>query len=100
MNLRQSTAQWVQGPNASLFQALKASLGKLPFIAEDLGYITREVNDLRKSLDIPGMKILQFGFGNKGAHVYLPHTIRHRLRRIHRNSRQRHRSWLVEHERD
>lgn len=64
---------WVQGPNASLFQALKASLGKLPFIAEDLGYITREVNDLRKSLDIPGMKILQFGFGNKGAHVYLPH---------------------------
>ena len=65
--------KWVQGPNASLFQALKASLGKLPFIAEDLGYITREVNDLRKSLDIPGMKILQFGFGNKGAHVYLPH---------------------------
>ncbi len=67
--------KWVQGPNASLFQALKAALGKLPFIAEDLGYITREVHDLRKALDIPGMKILQFGFGNKGAHVYLPHTI-------------------------
>jgi 4-alpha-glucanotransferase len=65
--------RWVQGPNASLFQALKSGLGKLPFIAEDLGYITREVHDLRKALDIPGMKILQFGFGNKGAHVYLPH---------------------------
>jgi 4-alpha-glucanotransferase len=65
--------RWVQGPNASLFQALKGALGKLPFIAEDLGYITREVHDLRKGLDIPGMKILQFGFGNKGAHVYLPH---------------------------
>lgn len=64
---------WVQGPNASLFQALKGALGKLPFIAEDLGYITREVHDLRKALEIPGMKILQFGFGNKGAHVYLPH---------------------------
>ena len=65
--------RWVLGPNVSLFQALRASLGKLPFIAEDLGYITREVHDLRKSLDIPGMKILQFGFGNKGAHIYLPH---------------------------
>jgi|HubBroStandDraft_6_1064221.scaffolds.fasta_scaffold87944_2 4-alpha-glucanotransferase len=64
---------WVQGPNASLFQALKSGLGKLPFIAEDLGYITRAVHDLRKALDIPGMKILQFGFGNKGAHIYLPH---------------------------
>lgn len=66
--------RWVQGPNASLFQALKGALGKLPFIAEDLGYITREVHDLRKGLEIPGMKILQFGFGNKGAHIYLPHT--------------------------
>ena len=64
---------WVEGPNASLFQALRNGLGKLPFIAEDLGYITRAVHDLRKALDIPGMKILQFGFGNKGAHVYLPH---------------------------
>ena len=65
--------RWVPGPNASLFEALKSGLGKLPFIAEDLGYITRAVHDLRKALDIPGMKILQFGFGNKGAHIYLPH---------------------------
>jgi 4-alpha-glucanotransferase len=65
--------RWVQGPNAALFQALRIGLGKLPFIAEDLGYITRAVDDLRKALNIPGMKILQFGFGNKGAHIYLPH---------------------------
>ena len=64
---------WVQGPNDSLFKALRSALGKLPFIAEDLGYITREVHDLRKSMDIPGMKILQFGFGDRGAHIYLPH---------------------------
>jgi len=64
---------WVQGPNENLFRALRTALGKLPFIAEDLGYITPEVHHLRKNLDIPGMKILQFGFGNKGAHVYLPH---------------------------
>jgi 4-alpha-glucanotransferase len=64
---------WVQGPNEGFFQALRTALGKLPFIAEDLGYITPEVHHLRKALEIPGMKILQFGFGNKGAHVYLPH---------------------------
>jgi 4-alpha-glucanotransferase len=65
--------RWVAGPNAGLFKALKSALGKLPFIAEDLGYITREVHDLRKNLKISGMKVMQFGFGNRGAHIYLPH---------------------------
>ena len=65
---------WVAGPNRGFFQCLRDALGKLPLIAEDLGYITPEVHALRRSLEIPGMKILQFGFGNKGAHVYLPHT--------------------------
>jgi 4-alpha-glucanotransferase len=65
--------QWVQGPNDDLFKALRSALGDLPFIAEDLGYITPEVTELRKKLDIPGMKVMQFGFGNRGAHKYLPH---------------------------
>ncbi len=64
---------WVRGPNRDLFTALQNALGKLPFIAEDLGLITPEVHDLRKELSIPGMKVLQFGFGNRGAHIYLPH---------------------------
>jgi len=65
--------RWAAGPNESFFQALENALGKLPFIAEDLGFITPEVIELRKLLEIPGMKVLQFGFGNKGAHIYLPH---------------------------
>lgn len=64
---------WTPGPNEDLFKTLKAALGTLPFIAEDLGYITPEVRELRKKLKIPGMKVIQFGFGNKGAHIYLPH---------------------------
>lgn len=64
---------WVLGPNEDLFNAVGNALGKLPFIAEDLGYITKEVTKLRKKLDIPGMKVLQFGFGDKGARIYLPH---------------------------
>src|SRR6266850_1714552 len=49
------------------------ALGELPFIAEDLGMITPEVIALRDRLRVPGMNVLQFGFGDKGAHVYLPH---------------------------
>ena len=65
--------RWVQGPNHHFFEVLGQALGGFPFIAEDLGMITQEVHELRKRLNIPGMKVLQFGFGNPGAHIYLPH---------------------------
>jgi 4-alpha-glucanotransferase len=64
--------KWVKGPCDGLFHALRASLGDLPFIAEDLGMITEEVHALRERLGVPGMKVLQFGFGDPGAHIYLP----------------------------
>jgi len=65
--------RWARGPNHDLFYALKSALGGLPFIAEDLGTITPEVEQLRRSFNLPGMRIMQFGFGNPGAHIYLPH---------------------------
>lgn len=64
---------WVKAPGAKLFDKLGEALGKLPFVAEDLGLITPEVEALRKQFDMPGMRIMQFGFGNRGAHNYLPH---------------------------
>lgn len=64
--------RWAEGPKDDLFDALRARLGDLPFIAEDLGHITPEVHALRKRLGIPGMKALQFGFGDRGSHIYLP----------------------------
>ena len=64
--------RWVKGPNDELFHALRNALGDLPFIAEDLGFITPEVHALRERLRIPGMRVMQFAFGNKGAHIYLP----------------------------
>jgi 4-alpha-glucanotransferase len=57
--------RWVEGPGDSLFQALQGALGKLPFIAEDLGYITPEVHELRDRWGFPGMRVLQFGFGDQ-----------------------------------
>ena len=65
--------RWVAGPRDDLFHALRQALGDLPFIAEDLGMITPEVHALRERLQIPGMRVLQFAFGNRGAHIYLPH---------------------------
>ncbi|HXY50753.1 MAG TPA: 4-alpha-glucanotransferase [Terriglobales bacterium] len=66
---------WVDGPKDHLFATLKEALGGLPFFAEDLGYITPEVHALRERLGIPGMAVLQFGFGDPGAHIYLPHRL-------------------------
>ncbi len=65
--------RWVDGPRDDLFQKLREALGGLPFFAEDLGLITPEVHALRDRLQIPGMAVLQFGFGDEGAHMYLPH---------------------------
>ncbi len=65
--------RWVDGPRDDLFAKLREALGGLPFFAEDLGYITPEVHALRERLQIPGMAVLQFGFGDEGAHMYLPH---------------------------
>jgi 4-alpha-glucanotransferase len=66
--------RWVDGPKDELFVKLREALGGLPFFAEDLGYITPDVHELRDRLKIPGMAVLQFGFGDPGAHAHLPHT--------------------------
>ena len=65
---------WIKGPGEDLFAAIARELGDdLPIIAEDLGVITPEVEHLRDSLGFPGMKVLQFGFGDMGDRNYIPH---------------------------
>jgi 4-alpha-glucanotransferase len=65
--------EWVKCPGAQLFARLNEELGPIPLIAEDLGLITPEVDQLRNQFAMPGMRVLQFGFGGRGAHNYLPH---------------------------
>lgn len=66
--------QWIKGPGAALFKAVKKALGStLPIFAEDLGIITEEVEALRDSLGFPGMKVLQFGFEDADENAFLPH---------------------------
>jgi 4-alpha-glucanotransferase len=65
--------EWIKAPGAKLFQRLRDELGDLPFVAEDLGVITAEVDVLREQFNFPGMRVLQFGFSDRGAHIHLPH---------------------------
>lgn len=66
--------KWVKGPCEDLFHAIEKALGSnLPIFAEDLGIITPEVEHLRDSLGFPGMKVLQFGFGDLNDKNYVPH---------------------------
>jgi 4-alpha-glucanotransferase len=60
--------RWVEGPGDRFFEALQRALGEIPFIAEDLGYITSEVHDLRDRWKLPGMRVLQFAFGDESPH--------------------------------
>ncbi len=64
-------------PGRELFLAIKRVLGDLPFIAEDLGTMVSGVHALRDDLDLPGMRVLQFGFGNDtSARHHLPFSYR------------------------
>lgn len=65
--------EWKKGPGIDFFHTLRRLLGDLPLIAEDLGIITDEVRALREEAGFPGMRILQFAFGNDKNNAYLPH---------------------------
>ena len=66
--------QWRSGPGLAFFQSLEDSLGTLPIIAEDLGIITDAVTALRRECGFPGMRVLQFAFGDSVSNPYLPHN--------------------------
>ena len=65
--------KWIKAPGRELFRTLESKLGPLPLVAEDLGMITKAVDRLRIDLGMPGMRVIQFGFTDKGAHMHLPH---------------------------
>ena len=69
--------QWLPGPGAPLFNAIHKALGPLAIIAEDLGEVTPDVEALRREFAFPGMRILQFAFGDDHTNTFLPHNYRH-----------------------
>lgn len=80
-DLTAENGHWVPSPGVWLLRLLRwrcrrrhllQSDGRLPLIAEDLGVITNEVEQLRDRFELPGMKILQFAFDGKEDNGYLP----------------------------
>ncbi len=65
---------WKKGPAMSLFKAVKAALGDVPIIAEDLGVFGDDVVKLLKDSGFPGMRIVQFGFDPSDDATHLPHN--------------------------
>ena len=66
--------RWIKGPGMDFMNAVKNGLPWLQLIAEDLGFLTQEVLDLRDESGFPGMKILEFAFDSREPSEYLPHT--------------------------
>lgn len=65
--------EWLQGPSMKLFSAIKADLGDVKLVAEDLGFLTDKVKAMLKAAGYPGMNVLEFGFGGEDS-SYLPHN--------------------------
>lgn len=65
--------RWIKGPDMDFVNAVKKGLPDLELIAEDLGFLTQEVLDLRDNSGWPGMKVLEFAFDSKEPSDYLPH---------------------------
>ena len=65
--------RWVPGPGKAIFDAIERALGPLRIVAEDLGVITPDVVELRDACGFPGMRVLQFAFGDDATNPYLPH---------------------------
>ena len=66
--------RWIKGPDKDFIRAVKQGLPQLKMIAEDLGFLTQEVLELKEFSGYPGMKVLQFGFDPREPSDYLPHT--------------------------
>lgn len=66
--------EWRKGPGIEFFKYINTELGKLPIIAEDLGFLTEDVHKMLKESGFPGMKVLEFAFDASGESGYLPYN--------------------------
>ena len=66
--------RWIKGPGLDFINTVKQELPGISLIAEDLGFLTQEVLDLRDDSGFPGMKVLEFAFDSREPSEYLPHT--------------------------
>ncbi len=66
--------RWIDAPGHAMLKAVYKELGEKPIIAENLGVITPDVEEMREAFNMPGMKILQFAFDSGEENEFIPHT--------------------------
>ena len=66
--------EWTNGPGVAFFDAIRADLGDLPIIAEDLGELSPKVPVLLDQVGFPGMRVLTFAFSSDESDPFLPHN--------------------------
>jgi 4-alpha-glucanotransferase len=57
--------RWVKGPGRHFFERALSPHERARIIAEDLGVLGPDVEELRDRFHFPGMKVLQFSFGDE-----------------------------------
>lgn len=70
-----ASGHWEPGPGIEFFNALKQFLGDLPLVLEDLGYLTKEVLQLREDTGKPGIQLVQFAFDSREPASYWPYNM-------------------------
>ena len=73
------SGQWLPADGNEILQIMQSRLGEIPVVAEDLGIITPEVEQLRDRFNLPGMKVLQFAFSSDSTNDHLPHNFQNRV---------------------
>ncbi|TVR43037.1 MAG: 4-alpha-glucanotransferase [Bacteroidia bacterium] len=66
--------KWIEAPGEAMLRAVYGALGEKPIIAENLGVITPDVEEMREKFRMPGMKILQFAFDSAEENEFIPHS--------------------------
>ena len=67
--------RWLNGPRMAFFDAIRANLGELPIVAEDLGEVTPDVPELLAQSGFPGMKVLQFAWDADPRNPFKPENV-------------------------
>ena len=57
---------WEKGPGMDFVKCLKARFPNAPIVVEDLGDLDEDVKKFLDESDYPGMRVMQFGFGEDG----------------------------------
>ncbi len=70
---------WQKGPGMDFIDKINKIKGDKLIVAEDLGLITSEVEELVEKSGFPGMRVMQFAFLDDSDSTHLPHNYKNNV---------------------